>query len=372
MAILYPLAMNKLARQGRSHLIKKQDADDKGKSEWDPFPTTCWLTCPLLHAQICKREDAGWIQKLEERLKSSDDHVKSMEGAHKAYQRFRWDLLGASDRNLVERMGWSNMLKRDVGIAGIRVFNSVKCLHCHYAHFLARPQDNNIIGKWVDELLEEDGFNGGAELANVKQGRGGTGSPSRVHDTAAAYRRETHDEDSEYEEDAGTDHDTAKGYETGDDANDDDTAEGEKQEQASELDEAEAGRENYVDFASLSEDHSDGVSFVSSKDTPTVASSASPYSRYGGSISVSGSIREEAGGSVTGKATYDAEAPPSEIGTDLGTEVVEQAHNENPYGFHWASMLSPTKSAKQRTRVPGESPPATHEKQCSVSDCICT
>lgn len=42
---------------------------------------------------------------------------------------------------------------QDVGIAGIRDFTSVKCLHCHYAHFLARPEHNNLIGKWTHEQL---------------------------------------------------------------------------------------------------------------------------------------------------------------------------------------------------------------------------
>jgi hypothetical protein len=44
---------------------------------------------------------------------------------------------------------------KDVGIAGMHNFEAVKCLHCHYAHFLARPEHRNIIGKWVHELLFE-------------------------------------------------------------------------------------------------------------------------------------------------------------------------------------------------------------------------
>ncbi len=39
------------------------------------------------------------------------------------------------------------------GIAGILDFTAVKCLHCHYAHFLARPAHSNIIGQWVQEQL---------------------------------------------------------------------------------------------------------------------------------------------------------------------------------------------------------------------------
>jgi hypothetical protein len=41
----------------------------------------------------------------------------------------------------------------DSGIAGMKEFAAVKCLHCHYAHFLARPAHGNIIGAWTHELL---------------------------------------------------------------------------------------------------------------------------------------------------------------------------------------------------------------------------
>ena len=54
----------------------------------------------------------------------------------------------------VEKMGWKEALQI-TGIAGIRDFTSVKCLHCHYAHFLARPAHGNVIGEWVHELLLE-------------------------------------------------------------------------------------------------------------------------------------------------------------------------------------------------------------------------
>ena len=42
-----------------------------------------------------------------------------------------------------------------VGIAGIKNPDSVKCLHTHYAHYLSRPEDGNLIGLWVHELYTE-------------------------------------------------------------------------------------------------------------------------------------------------------------------------------------------------------------------------
>jgi hypothetical protein len=45
-----------------------------------------------------------------------------------------------------------------VGISGMNTHDNVKCLHTHYAHYITRPDHGNIIGKWVDELLLENGL----------------------------------------------------------------------------------------------------------------------------------------------------------------------------------------------------------------------
>lgn len=42
---------------------------------------------------------------------------------------------------------------RQVGVAGIHDFNTVKCLHCHLAHHLARPEHGNLVGLWTEQLL---------------------------------------------------------------------------------------------------------------------------------------------------------------------------------------------------------------------------
>ena len=44
---------------------------------------------------------------------------------------------------------------RLVGVAGIRDFTTVKCLHCHLAHHLARPDHGNRVGEWTAQLLLE-------------------------------------------------------------------------------------------------------------------------------------------------------------------------------------------------------------------------
>lgn len=340
-AILYPLAMNKLARQGRSHMIKKQD---EIKSEWDPFPTTCWLTCPLLHAQICKLEDAGWIQTLEKRLQESEIHVKAMEAAHRNYQTFRWNLLSASDRILVEKMGWSDMLKEKVGIAGIRVFNSVKCLHCHYAHFLARPSDQNVIGMWVDAILTETGFNRGASKESLLT-RGGFISPSRVLDTRADYLIEYRSSDGEDLQGDGGEDKEDEAYTEQDDSNS-----------------LQHSMDLSIDFLGLESKGIDVPSIVSAGDNR----GESPFTPIRDRDSVS---------QQSPYVEYHTDDH-SEVGTDLslGTDAAEHAHNENPYGFHWGAMLSPAKSTMHRSRVPGKNTGTTPmgQEQCQLSDCICT
>eukprot|EP00605_Chrysophyceae_sp_TOSAG23-4_P002400 GSChrysophyteH1.ASY1.ANO1.2658.1 assembled CDS len=136
----------------------------KRDRKWLPFPTTLWMTCPVLHERVCKLEEQGWISRLEARLNTSDDtnaenektYLTQMAAAHEAYQDYRWSLLSAADKEYVVENKWEGQLYRGVGIAGIRHFDSVKCLHAHYSHYLARPQDNNIIGMWVQELLDDE------------------------------------------------------------------------------------------------------------------------------------------------------------------------------------------------------------------------
>lgn len=143
-AVLYPLNAN--AKE-----IGRYSAKDGLK----PFPTTFWMTSPALRAQVSELERSGWVQKLQQRLLSKEKYKKLMIGAHKLYSEERWSMLKDDDRDLVSERKWENVI-REVGIAGIRDPMAVKCLHCHYCHFLARPDHNNIVGKWVGDLLRNE------------------------------------------------------------------------------------------------------------------------------------------------------------------------------------------------------------------------
>ncbi|ETV95644.1 hypothetical protein H310_11065 [Aphanomyces invadans] len=117
----------------------------------EPFPTMYWLASQELHERVSLLEGAGRVAAFTDRLVASSDYLHAMTNMHAEYAADRWALLTPADRSLVEKKRWVRAL-RDVGIAGIRNPASVKCLHTHYAHYLATH--NNLIGQWVHEELE--------------------------------------------------------------------------------------------------------------------------------------------------------------------------------------------------------------------------
>ncbi|RLN87575.1 hypothetical protein BBJ28_00005876 [Nothophytophthora sp. Chile5] len=146
--LLYPL------RNAEDAYKKKQ------RAKMEPFPTIYWLASSELKARVSTLEDQQFVLELQRRLDASDvakqvglqwERLKMAE-SHREYAAQRWRMLTPHDRELVTSRRWEFFL-RDVGIAGIRDFTAVKCLHTHYAHYLATR--NNLIGQWVQELLDE-------------------------------------------------------------------------------------------------------------------------------------------------------------------------------------------------------------------------
>ena len=118
-----------------------------------PFPTFLWMTCQKTSTLVSYLEECGYISILQDRLDKDEFALQRMKNAHHKYATERYSLLTEEHVEYIERMGWVSSLK-DKGIAGMQNFGAVKCLHCHYSHFLARPQHGNIIGEWVDELIK--------------------------------------------------------------------------------------------------------------------------------------------------------------------------------------------------------------------------
>ncbi len=58
-----------------------------------PFPTSYWISCPILHARISRLEEGGWVQKLLHRFLNSADSLlykEAMQRAHRLYAEERW------------------------------------------------------------------------------------------------------------------------------------------------------------------------------------------------------------------------------------------------------------------------------------------
>jgi uncharacterized protein len=85
----------------------------------EPFPTTFYLTCPWLVSGIARLEAEGGVERFSRAAESDPELGRSLAEADAEQRRLRPEL--------------------DVGIAGTRTRENLKCLHAHAAFALARP-----------------------------------------------------------------------------------------------------------------------------------------------------------------------------------------------------------------------------------------
>jgi hypothetical protein len=85
----------------------------------EPFPTTYYLTCPWLVSGIARLEAGGGVERFSHLADSDPELGRSLADADEEQRRLRPEL--------------------DVGIAGTRSRENLKCLHAHAAFALARP-----------------------------------------------------------------------------------------------------------------------------------------------------------------------------------------------------------------------------------------
>ncbi len=101
---------------GRPAVTEQSPYDDRG----EPFPTTYWLTCPHLVAQVSRLEAAGGVERWTRAASEDPGLAASLEHANGEQRRLRPEL--------------------ELGIGGARAgAGSLKCLHAHVAFALAQP-----------------------------------------------------------------------------------------------------------------------------------------------------------------------------------------------------------------------------------------
>lgn len=107
-----------------------------------PLPTTYWLVEPDLVRAVARLEADGGA-----RAAAAEIPAEEIEAAHRRY---------AADRDREIPLDHAGP-RPSGGVGGTRI--GVKCLHAHYAYFLAGGDDP--VGAWVTARLAEVGEPGG-------------------------------------------------------------------------------------------------------------------------------------------------------------------------------------------------------------------
>jgi hypothetical protein len=102
-----------------------------------PMPTRFWLVDPELVLRVSRLESAGGVRAAEAAVDAD-----AVARAHEQY---------AAERDAALPAGHAGPRPHG-GVAGTA--RGVKCLHAHYAYFLAGGDDP--VGAWVAERLGED------------------------------------------------------------------------------------------------------------------------------------------------------------------------------------------------------------------------
>jgi hypothetical protein len=118
--------------RGRPVVIRNAPLLDDGT----PMPTRYWLVDPALSVAVSRLEAAGGVRQAER-----DVDPATLAATHRAYAAERDAALPAAHVGP----------RPHGGVGGTRT--GVKCLHAHYAYFLAGGDDP--VGRWVRRRLEE-------------------------------------------------------------------------------------------------------------------------------------------------------------------------------------------------------------------------
>lgn len=128
-----PHAMSRVVRRcpfGCPAVVETLPHDAAGR----PFPTLFYATCPTLVAAVGAVESGGGVRRFAERLRDEDDLARSVTAAVGYARRRRRALAAAYGLSMLD--GGASL---HTGIGGVADARTLKCLHAHAAHALARP-----------------------------------------------------------------------------------------------------------------------------------------------------------------------------------------------------------------------------------------
>ncbi|NUL44149.1 DUF501 domain-containing protein [Cellulosimicrobium funkei] len=116
-----------------------------------PFPTTFYLTHPVLTAAVSRLEASGVMAEMSERLQQDDELSTRYRNAHEAY---------LSERDRVGRVAGTDEVPEISGISAGGMPERVKCLHVLVGHSLAagpgvNPLGDEALGRMRDDWTAE-------------------------------------------------------------------------------------------------------------------------------------------------------------------------------------------------------------------------
>ena len=98
----------------------------------EPFPTTYWLTCRHLVAQVSRLEAVGGVERWTAAVAEDPELAASLAAADEQQRRIRRELAAGET-------GSDGGASLELGVGGASRGGSLKCLHAHAAFALARP-----------------------------------------------------------------------------------------------------------------------------------------------------------------------------------------------------------------------------------------
>ncbi len=117
----------------------------------EPFPTIYWLTCPQLVKEISHLEADGKIKDIDDLIQKDTVFCQELRKAHEQYSRVRDSSIQEIPEKKDGKLSNIRNIMQRKGIGGMRCFDTTKCLHLHYAHYMVTS--DNPIGKVVSQML---------------------------------------------------------------------------------------------------------------------------------------------------------------------------------------------------------------------------